>query len=174
MENQGFALIKVEGDQDARTEAWLRVFDAQNTKHHKRIALSGRSNAVAWAIAKVGVQLNAAKLASGVVSSGSGASLEHGQGNYGWLHMKQDSYNNKDYQRKALQFKFVAGFLDDTCVVIEEEQNAHMVSFWGQGDGDTFFAGIWGAGENVKDRILVERKEDWSFDVAIVAAGQNP
>lgn len=162
MGNQGFSLVKVVGDQDARSEVWARVFDTAKSNHRSTIAISGDSNALAWVIATVGTALNTSALASNAVSTGSGKSLSDSQ------------LSLSGYQSSGFQFKFLAGFLDDTCSVEEEEEEDHMLSFWRQGDGDTFFVGMWGAGESAKSRLRMQPLEDSSFDVAIIATGANP
>ncbi len=160
MQKQGFSLVEVVGDEDARSEVWARVFDP--AKASSTIAISGDSNAVAWVIASVGTTLNTGALANNSVSTGSGKSLSNSR------------LSLSGYQSSGFQFKFVAAFLDDTCAVNEEDEEDHMLSFWSQGDGDTFFVGMWGAGESVKSGIRMNPLEDPGFDVAIIATGANP
>jgi len=162
MENQGFSLVEAVGDEDARSEVWARVFDAAKPNHRSTIAISGDSNGVAWVIANVGTALSTNALANNAVSTGAGKSLSASR------------LSMSGYQSAGFQFKFLAGFLDDTCSVDEEEEEDHMLSFWGQGDGDTFFVGMWGAGEGAKSGIRMNPLEDPSFDVAIIATGANP
>ncbi len=162
MVNQGFSLVEAIGDQDARSEVWARVFDSAKSNHRGTIAISGNSKAVAWVIATVGTSLSTGALANNAVSTGSGKSI------------KDSKVSMSGYQSSQFQFKFLAAFLDDTCSVDEEDEEDHMLSFWSQGDGDTFFVGMWGAGESAKSGVRVRPLEDSSFDVAIIATGANP
>jgi hypothetical protein len=101
-------------------------------------------------------------LANNAVSTGSGKSI------------KDSRLSMSGYQSSQYQFKFLAAFLDDSCAVDEEDQDRHMLSFSRQGDGDTFFVGMWGAGESAKSGIRMTPLEDSGFDVAIIATGANP
>lgn len=157
MEEQDFKLIGNRGPRDARVEVWARGYHTNNPKHNKNVYISGDSNAVAWTIHTLKANISITNLQRQAKESSSGVNVQSSGSGYTMaIPLKPDNSN---------KIKFVAMFLDDTTDIIDK--NSHLTSFSGQGDGDTFFSGLWGS-EPVPEKIRVIPREDKGFDAAVV------
>jgi len=155
MEKQGFTLIATTGPRDGRSEVWAR--DYKSSSHSKNVYISGDSNAVAWTVYSLQADISVSELKNRAKDSSSGRKVTGSNGNYKLAIPLRPSTSNK--------LKFVSMFLDDTTDITDS--NSHIESFSGQGDGDTYFSGLWGS-ERVPTEIRVNPKEDKSFDAAVV------
>lgn len=133
MEEQGFTLMGVEGTKDKKVEIWARVYDSGNPEMSSGVTLSGNAKDVAFTVHTLDTALD-----------------------IGGLDVKVDPASRSGDTFKfntpsGDDFKFMAVFFDDSVEVLSDSDN--IVQFWGQGDGDGFYVGLWGEGESVPNSV---------------------